>query len=214
MQYCSLLASVTSHIHSWVLFLLWLDPFILSGVIFPLISSSILGTYWPGEFLFQYLIILPFHTVHVVLKARILKWFAIPFSSGPHIVRPLHHDLPIFGWPHRAWLSFIELDKAVVRVIRLTSFLWLWFQCICPLMPSHNTYCLTSVLLTLDVGFSSRLLQQSSAAAPYLGWGVAPHRPPSWPSTWDGSSRPSCGCAATAPWMCKLKWDGRGNTLS
>ena len=25
-----------------------------------------------------------FHTVHGVLKARILKWFAIPFSSGPH----------------------------------------------------------------------------------------------------------------------------------
>ena len=27
------------------------------------------------------------------------------------------------GWPHTAWLSFIELDKAVIRVIRLTSFL-------------------------------------------------------------------------------------------
>ena len=38
------LASVTSHIHSWVLFLLWLHPFILSGVISPLISSSILGS--------------------------------------------------------------------------------------------------------------------------------------------------------------------------
>jgi len=49
-----------------------------------MISSSILGTYRPEEFLFQYPIILPFHTVHGVLKARILKWFAIPFSSGPH----------------------------------------------------------------------------------------------------------------------------------
>ena len=38
---------------------------------------------WPGEFLFQYPIILPFHTVHGVLKARTLKWFAILFSSGP-----------------------------------------------------------------------------------------------------------------------------------
>ena len=28
-------------------------------------------------------IFLPFHTVHGVLKARILKWFAIPFSSRP-----------------------------------------------------------------------------------------------------------------------------------
>ena len=39
------LASITCHIHNWVLLLLWLHPFILSGVISPLISSSILGTY-------------------------------------------------------------------------------------------------------------------------------------------------------------------------
>ena len=82
------LTSETSPIHNWVLFLLWLHLFILSGVISPLISSSILGTYQPGEFIFQCPIFLPFHTVHKVLKARILKWFAIPFSSGPHFVRP------------------------------------------------------------------------------------------------------------------------------
>ena len=66
---------------------------------FSLISSSIFGTYSPGEFLFQYPIILPFCTVHGVLKARILKWFAIPFSSGPHSVRPLHHDPYVLGGP-------------------------------------------------------------------------------------------------------------------
>ena len=93
------LASIISHIHNWVLFLLWLHPFILSGVISPLISSSILHTYRPGEFLFQYPIILPFHTVYGVLKARILKWFAIPFFSGPHSIRPLHHDSPILVGP-------------------------------------------------------------------------------------------------------------------
>ena len=82
------LASITSHIHNWVLFLLWLHPFILSGVISPLISSSILGTYWPGEFLFQYPIILPFHTVQGVLKARILKWAAIS-SPVDHILSDL-----------------------------------------------------------------------------------------------------------------------------
>ena len=71
------LASITSHIHSWVLFLFWFHPFILSGVISPLISSSILGTYQPGKFLFQCPIILPFHTVRGVLKARIPKWFAL-----------------------------------------------------------------------------------------------------------------------------------------
>ena len=91
--------SITSHIHNWVVFLLWLRLFILSGVISPLISSSILGTYRPGDFLFQYPIILPFHTVHGVLKARILKWFAIPFSSRPRSVRLLHQDPSILGVP-------------------------------------------------------------------------------------------------------------------
>ena len=98
-----------------VLFLLWLLPFILSGVISPLISGSILGTNRPGEFLFQYPIILPFHTVHGVLKARILKWFAIPFSSGPRLSDLSTMTRPSWVAP-RAWLGFIELDKAVVLV--------------------------------------------------------------------------------------------------
>ena len=38
------LASVTRPVDNWVLFLLWLHPFIVSRVISPLISSSILGT--------------------------------------------------------------------------------------------------------------------------------------------------------------------------
>ena len=51
MKYCSLdLSSITSHTQNWVLFVLWLYHFILSGVISPLFSSSILGTYQPGEF--------------------------------------------------------------------------------------------------------------------------------------------------------------------
>ena len=53
----------------------------------------------------------------------------------------------------------------------------------------------------LGRGVSSWLLQQSVATAPYLDRGVSPHRRPSWPSTWDSSSRPSYAHAATAPWM-------------
>ena len=30
--------------------------------------------------------------IHGVLKARILKWFDIRFSSRPYFVRTLHHD--------------------------------------------------------------------------------------------------------------------------
>ena len=122
----------------WVLFLFWLLLFILSGVISPLISNSILGTYCPGEFIFQCPIFLPFHTVHGVLKARILKChsvFAIPFSSGPRFARTVHHDPSVLGGPTDMAHSFIELDKAVVHVIRLVSFLCLWFS-VC--MPSDG----------------------------------------------------------------------------
>ena len=42
---------------------------------------------------------LPFHTVHGVLKARILKWFAISFSGELRFVRTLYHDLSILGGP-------------------------------------------------------------------------------------------------------------------
>ena len=99
MQYCSL-QHHQSHPQLGVVFTL-AHPFILSGVISPIISSSILGTYRPGEFIFQCPIFLPFHTVHGVLKARTLKWFAIPFSSGPYSVRPLHHDPSVLGGPTR-----------------------------------------------------------------------------------------------------------------
>ena len=120
MQYCSIaldFTSIISHIHNWVLFLLWFHLFIFSGVISPLISCSILGVH------LQCPIFLPFHTVHGVLKARILKWFAISLSSGPHFVRTLHHDLSIWVALHRVAHSFIKLHKAVVYVIILISFL-------------------------------------------------------------------------------------------
>ena len=100
--------SITSHIHNWVSFLLWLHLFILSGILSPLISSGIFGTYQPGEFIFQCPIFLSFHTVHEVLKARILKWFAIPFSSGPHSDRPLHHDLSVLGQNPR--ITYMPLE--------------------------------------------------------------------------------------------------------
>ena len=100
--------------------------FILSGVISPLISNGILGTYQPAEFIFQCPIFLPFHTVHGLLKARILKWVQFPspvdnILSGLSIMtRPFW--VALHGMTH----SFIELDKAAVHVIRLVSFLCLW----------------------------------------------------------------------------------------
>ena len=46
------------------------QPLHSSGAISLFFSSIVLGTYGPGEFIFQCHIFLPFHTVHGVLKAR------------------------------------------------------------------------------------------------------------------------------------------------
>ena len=123
----------------------------LSGVISPLVSSSVLGTYWPGEFVFQYPIILPFILFMGFLRKNtevvchsLFQWTTFCQTSPP---LPTH-----LGWPHTAWLSFIELEKAVVHLIRLISFLWLWFVCL-PSDASRNTYRLTWVSLTLDLGY-------------------------------------------------------------
>ena len=61
-------------------------------------------------------------------QARILKWFAIPFSMD-HILSELSTmTYPSWVALHGMAHSFIELDKAVIHVIRLVSFLWLWFS--------------------------------------------------------------------------------------
>ena len=79
-----------------------------------------------------------------VVCHSLLQWTPFCQTSPPW---PAH-----LGWLHMACLSFIELDKALVHVIRLARCLWLWFQSVCPLMPSLSAYCLTWVSLTLDVG--------------------------------------------------------------
>ena len=100
-------------------------------------------------------------------------WSRLPFPSPvEHILSDLS-TMTCLSWvPHTAWLSFIELDKSVVRVIRLAGCLWFWSQSVCPLMPSLSAYhsylgfsylgcgeslhgCSSKVhllLLTLDVG--------------------------------------------------------------
>ena len=113
---------------------------------------------------------LPVSSVRGISQAKILEWIAFSFSResspGKNIGVVCHSPLqgttfyqnsslwPIhLGWPHTAWLSFTELYKAVVHVIRLASCLWFWFQCVYPLMPSLSTYSITWVSLTLDVGY-------------------------------------------------------------
>ena len=61
-------------------------------------------------------------------------WSGLPFPS------PVDHILSeLSTMTHLSWMalhymahSFIELDKAVIHVIRLVSFLWLWFSVCLP----------------------------------------------------------------------------------
>ena len=88
---------------------------------------AILGTYWPGELVFQCPIFLPFHTVHGFSRQE--WWNGLPFPS------PVDHVLSeLSTMTHLSWValhstahSFIESDKVVIHVISLLSFLWLWF---------------------------------------------------------------------------------------
>ena len=98
------LASLTSPIHNWVLFLLWLHLFILSGVSSPLISSSILGTYRRGEFIFQCPIFLPLHTVHICIYIWHLSfsfWLTSLWLIGSRFIYLIRTDSNAF----LLWLS-------------------------------------------------------------------------------------------------------------
>ena len=121
--------SITSHIQNWVLFLLWLCLFILSGVSSPLISSSIFGTYWPGEFIFQYPYL--FFFSYFSRDSQEEYWSGLPFPS------PVDHGLselstmtcPSWVALHGMAHSFTELDKAVVHVTRSCEhFMQRWAQ--------------------------------------------------------------------------------------
>ena len=90
MQYCSLqhrtLLPVTSHIHNWVLFLLWLHPFILSGVISPLISPV---AYWAPTDLGSS----PFRILSFCLFILFMGFSRQEYWSGLPFPSPVDHIL-------------------------------------------------------------------------------------------------------------------------
>ena len=73
----------------------------VSSFFLELFLSSSPVAYWVptnlGNSSFSVPIFLPFHTVHGVLKARILKWFAIPFFNGPCFVRDVNESICYLG---------------------------------------------------------------------------------------------------------------------
>ena len=80
------------------------------------------------------------------------------------------------GWPQMAWLNFIELDKSVVPVIRLTSFLWVWFVCL-PSDASRNTYHRTWVSLTMGYPSTAAPAKYSRCSLPWMR-GISSQPPP------------------------------------
>ena len=111
----------------------------------------------------------------------LLQWTTFCQTSPPW---PAH-----LGWPHRAWLSFIELDKAMVPV-------WLDWLVFCEYgfsvsalwCPLATPTILLGFLLPWTWGISSRLLQKSTATAPYLGRWISPHHhPPPKKNLWDAA---------------------------
>ena len=96
-------ASITSHIHNWLLFLLWFHLFILSGVISPLFSSSILGIYRHGEFIFQFIYLFAFSCCSWGSEGKNTEVFCHSLLQWTKLCRIFHHD-PSIGWPYMAWL--------------------------------------------------------------------------------------------------------------
>ena len=122
-------ASITCHIHNWVLFMLWLCLFILSGVISLLFSNSILGNYLPGEFIFQCHIFCLFILFMGFSRQEYLS--GLPF---PSLVDHFLSELSTMT--HPSWVTLHgmahKLDKAAVHVISLVRFLLLWFSSCLP----------------------------------------------------------------------------------
>ena len=127
-------------------------------------------------------------------------WSGLPFPSPvDHILSDLSTmTCPSWVAPG-AWLSFIELDKAVVLV-------WLDWLVFCPLMPSCNTYSYLGrgvylhgysskaqqLLLTLEEGYFL------TAALPDLQRWIAPLGPPAPPRS-HGSLDMGLVLPATTP---------------
>ena len=127
----------------------------------------------------------------------------IPWTarSNQSILKEINPEYSHLGWPHMAWLNFIELDKAVVLWSDWLVFCDYDFSVSALWCPLTTSTLLPGFVLPWTWGISSWLLQRRTAAAPYLGWGVSPHRHPSWPWTWSSASQPFCNHAATTPWM-------------
>ena len=130
-QYCSLqhwtlFPSLVTSRTGWCFYFGSVFSFFL--VISPLISSSILGTFRPGSSSFSVLSFCLF--ILFMGFSRQEYWSGLPFPSTVDHVLSEPTTMTCLSWValHGMAHSFIELDKAVVHVSRLVSFLWFCFS--------------------------------------------------------------------------------------
>ena len=120
--------SITSHIHNWVLFLLWFHLFIFVELFLhsSLVAYRVLTHLGSSSFsVISFCLFILF-----MVFSRQEYWNGLPFPSPvDHILSELS-AMTRLSWEalHSMAHSFIELDKAVVHVISSISFLWLWFS--------------------------------------------------------------------------------------
>ena len=119
MQHCSITSdftSITSHIHNWVLFLLWLDLFILSWAIPPLISIDLGSSSFSVISFCLFILFMDF--------SRQKYWSGLPFPSPVNHVLSELSTMTCLSWVtlHGLAHSFTELDKAVVHVISMVCY--------------------------------------------------------------------------------------------
>ena len=105
-------------------------------------------------------------------------WSGLAFGSPvDHTLSDLSTMTWLSWWPHTAWLSFTELDKAVVLWSDWLVFCDYGFSLSALWCPLSVPTVLLRILLPWTWGISSWLLQQSTTTAPYLGR-VISSRPP------------------------------------
>ena len=119
------------HIHKRALYPLWFELFILSGVISPLFSSNILDTSWPGGgggvvsfsvlYFGLFILFMVFQRQECWVACLSLLKSTTFCQKSPTMTCPNWVALHCMAY------RFIELHKAVINVIILVSFLWLWF---------------------------------------------------------------------------------------
>ena len=142
---------------------LWLYLFILSGIISPLFSSRILGTYQPRQFIFQCPILLPFHTVHGFSRQE--YWSGLPFPS------PVDHVLSeLSTMTHPSWMALCSMAHSFIVLDRLSSMWSDWlvscdcgFYSVCPLMEKDKRL--------MEASWWKRLTEGETGSC-FDGWGA------------------------------------------